>query len=150
MPASNRRTTCGAGHEVTCFSPDGNEYPCFRFSPLVVDRPLLDVHSTPYRENALCAQRPFVKICTSCEGHNYEATGSCFGRGGFIANSIRSPCWRPPDALIDHPVNGAAASEQQGVDERLKEMRRLLAIRLVDNLCSPVRDWAMQAPARSM
>ena len=92
-----------------------------------------------------------MKICTSCEGHNYEATGSCFERTSFHCKFDKiSLLASAKMSLIDHPVNGAAASEQQGVDERLKEMRRLLAIRLVDDLCSPVRDWAMQAPARSM
>ncbi len=146
VPLSFRRTTCGAGHEVTCFSPDGQEYPCFRFSPLVVSNPIQNLDSAPVRRNLRCASCPFEKICTSCEGHNYEANGSIYERTDFHCNFFKISMLASAEmSLRDRPIeNPGSALEGLPVSARVDEMRRLLAIRLVNDECGPVLDWAKQ------
>ena len=149
VPLSFRRTTCGAGHEVTCFSPDGREYPCFRFSPLVVSNPIQTLDGAPDRRNPRCACCPFEKICTSCEGHNFETNGSIYERTDFHCNFFKvSLLASARMSLLDQPIEAAASSlEPLPFEARVNEMRRLLAIRLVNDECGPVLEWARRQGA---
>ncbi|MEN6464474.1 MAG: radical SAM protein [Syntrophaceae bacterium] len=136
---TEKRTFCGAGKYVTSFTPDGIEYPCFRFAPIAVGEPLLDVFSAPGLENEQCAKCPFEKICTTCEGHNYSVTGSCFKRTAFHCNFFKVSllaCARL--LMLDHPGDLSGPPEGESKEEQLNRMRRLLAVRAVNDLCSPV------------
>jgi sulfatase maturation enzyme AslB (radical SAM superfamily) len=136
---SGQSTFCGAGKYVTSFSPDGVEYPCFRFAPIAVGEPLRDIFSAPGRENEQCAKCPFEKICTTCEGHNYSVTGSCFRRTTFHCSFFKVSllaCARL--LMLDHPGDLSAPPEGESKEDRLSRMRRLLAVRAVNDLCAPV------------
>jgi uncharacterized protein len=131
-------TFCGAGKYVRGFTPDGVEYPCFRFAPYVVGKPLLDVWAAPDSENEQCALCPFVGICTTCEGHNYAVKGSCFHRTSFHCKFFMASLLATAKMLlIDHPDDLSVSAEHLSQDERVQRLRRLLAIRVVDDVCPP-------------
>ena len=44
--------------------------------------------------------------------------------------------------LLDHPSDLCQPSASQSKEEQLESMRRLLAIRVVNDLCAPVAEWA--------
>jgi uncharacterized protein len=132
------QTFCGAGKVVTCFSTDGLEYPCFRFTSFIVKDPLFDVFSTPDLENEQCSSCPFEKICPTCEGNNYAITGSCFKRTSFHCDFFKvSLMCSAKLHLLDNP-NDLYPPLDQPEEEKLRCMRRLLAIRVVNDLCGPV------------
>lgn len=136
-----KRTFCGAGKFVTCFTPDGIEYPCFRFAPVAVHEPLLDIFAIPARENEQCSHCPFEKICTTCEGHNYSVTGSCFKRTSFHCRFFKVSllaCARL--MMLDHPGDLQLPPENQSHEEQVQRLRRILAIKIVDDLCAPLID----------
>jgi len=140
-PTPKKRTFCGAGKYITSFTPDGTEYPCFRFSPIVVREPLADVFSAPDVENEQCAQCAFERICTSCEGHNYAATGSCFNRTNYHCLFFKLSLLATAKlTLLDHPDYLGQAPEGQSKEEQLRRMRKLLAIRVVNDLCGSIVD----------
>jgi uncharacterized protein len=135
--SSESYTFCGAGKYVKGFTPDRVEYPCFRFAPYVVGKPLLDVLAAPDSENKQCASCPFVRICTTCEGHNYAVTGSCFHRTSFHCKFFMASLLATSKMLlIDHPDDLSAPPENLSQEERLRRLRRLLAIRVVNEVCS--------------
>lgn len=140
-PPPAKRTFCGAGKYMTSFTADGREWPCFRFAPIVVDQPLTDVFAAMDGENAECRSCPFEKICTTCEGHNYAVTGSCFNRTSFHCRFFKvSLLASARMRLLDRPCG--QPPENQTKEERLEEMRSLLAIRVINDVCSPLLEWA--------
>ncbi|GEM_PF-184337 len=143
MPKS--QTFCGAGKVVTCFATDGLEYPCFRFTPFIVKEPLFDVFSAPDLDNEQCSSCPFERICNTCEGNNYAITGSCFKRTSFHCRFFKvSLLFSAKLLLLDHPNDLCQPLEGQSKEERVRCMRRLLAIRAINDLCTPVVEWAYE------
>lgn len=136
--SSKPRTFCGAGKFVTSFTADGLEYPGFRFAPIATQKPLFDVFSAPELENEQCSQCPFEKICTTCEGHNYSVTGSCFKRTSFHCEFFKASLMACAKLLLlDHPDDLRQSPESQSKEEQLQRMRRLLAVRVINELCAP-------------
>ncbi len=134
-----KRTFCGAGKHITSFTPDGLEYPCFRFAPIAVQNPTRDVFFGSGPVNEECARCPFEKICTTCEGHNYVVTGSSFKRTDYHCQFFKISllaCARL--MMLDNPNDLATPSGDEPKEELLQRMRRLLAIKVVNELCSPV------------
>jgi uncharacterized protein len=146
-PSSSTRTFCGAGKYVVSFTPDGIEYPCFRFAPIAVREPLQDIFSAPESENRQCIDCQFERICTTCEGHNYAVTGSCFNRTSFHCRFFKMSLLASAKLLfLDHPNDLSQTSGDQPKDVLLQRMRRLLAIRVVNDLCAPTVEWASIHP----
>jgi uncharacterized protein len=136
-----KRTFCGAGEFVTSFTPDGIEYPCFRFAPVAVQEPLLDILSSPEWENEQCAHCPFERICTTCEGHNYSVTGSCFKRTIFHCRFFKVSLLACAKLMmLDYPGDLCQPPENLSKEEQIQRMRRLLVIRVVNELCAPLVD----------
>ena len=142
-PSSDNSAFCGAGKHVTCFTPDELEYPCFRFAPLVVDSPLFNVRAAPVLENEQCTACPFARICPTCEGNNYAVTGSCFKRTSFHCRLFKVSLLASARMhLLDHPEVLRQPPEDDSREEKLRRMRMLVVIRLVNDLCSPILEWA--------
>jgi sulfatase maturation enzyme AslB (radical SAM superfamily) len=138
-PSLQKRTFCGAGKYITSFTCDGTEYPCFRFAPIAVREPLTDVFSAPDLENKECACCPFERVCTTCEGHNYTVTGSCFKRTNYHCMFFKLSLLASAKLmLLDHPDDLLKPPEGQSKEEQLQRMRRLLAIRIVNDLCGSI------------
>jgi uncharacterized protein len=141
--AVGRRTFCGAGKYVFSYTSDGREWPCFRFSPVTVDKPLRDVFASADAENEQCRECPFEKICPTCEGHNYSVSGSCFRRTSFHCRFFKVSLLACAKLrLLEHPEDLVEPPDTLPTEERLERTRRLLAIRAINDLCSPVLDWA--------
>ena len=138
-PAGEKKTTfCGAGRYTSTYTADGNKYPCFRFAPVCVPQPLYDVLASPDIENQQCSQCAFERICSSCEGFNYEVTGSCFNRTSYHCRFFQVSLLASAKLLmLDHPEDLMPLPEALSKDETLERMRRLLAIRTVNDLCDP-------------
>jgi hypothetical protein len=142
-PTPQKKTFCCAGKYVTSFACDGTEYPCFRFAPIAVQKPLDDVFSAPDLDNNLCSSCAFEKICTTCEGHNYAATGSCFKRTDYHCRFFKVSLLATAKLLLlDHPDGLRQPPEGQSKEEQLQRMRKLLAIHVINDVCGPVLDWA--------
>jgi sulfatase maturation enzyme AslB (radical SAM superfamily) len=138
-----KRTFCGAGKHTTTFAADGREFPCFRFAPVSIDRPLDDVFGGPDIENDQCATCAFEKICPTCEGHNYLVTGSSFKRTTYHCRFFQVSLLASAKLMfLEHSEDLTHPPESQSEEEQLQRMRRLLAIRVVNDLCAPVVDWA--------
>jgi sulfatase maturation enzyme AslB (radical SAM superfamily) len=135
-PSAVKKTFCGAGRQTTSFMPDGAEYPCFRFGPIAVDEPLKDIFAAPDIENTRCAACPYEKICPTCEGHNYFASGSCFQRTDYHCRFFKASLVATAKLmLLDHPGDLGPVAHDEPKEARRERMRRLLAIRLVSDDC---------------
>ena len=136
-------TYCGAGKYTTSFTADGKEYPCFRFAPICVREPLQDVFSSPDVENEHCNRCPFEMICPTCEGLNYLAKGSCFHRTTYHCRFFQVSLLASAKLLLlEHPDDLCPDCVEESKTARVQRMQRLLAIRAVHDLCSPVLQWA--------
>lgn len=134
---------CGAGKYLTCFTPDGTEYPCWRFSPLCVNEPVFDITGPATSHNETCNSCPFVRICSSCPGNNYALTGSWSNRTAFHCRFFKASLLATVRMLLlDHPEYLHETVEGESPSEKLQRMRRLLAIRLINDLCNPVEECA--------
>jgi uncharacterized protein len=133
------RTFCGAGRHLICFTPDGGEFPCFRFAPISTRAPLRDVLSIPQVENKTCNECAFEKICLSCEGHNYAVTGSCFNRTTYHCRFFQASLLASAKLLLlENPDDVGPLDECPSRDQKLERLRRLLAIRAVNDFCAPI------------
>jgi len=136
-------TFCGAGKHTMTITANGNEYPCFRFAPVAVNLPLSDLSALEGVENALCSTCPFEHICQSCEGHNYLESGFPFYRTTYHCEFFKISLLASAKLMLfDHPEDLLEAPEHQSVEQMLRRTARLLAIRMVDEFCTPVVDWA--------
>lgn len=136
-----KRTYCGAGKYVKSFTPDGLEYPCFRFAPITVSSPIRDIFACGKDENEMCLKCPFEKICTTCEGHNYSVNGSCFSRTSFHCSFFKVSLLACAKLLLlDHPEDLTPHSQELSIQERKNRLRRLLLIRSINDLCGSVAD----------
>ena len=134
---------CGAGKHLICFTPDGIEYPCWRFSPLCVSEPLFNITGHATSENETCKSCPLVRICSSCPGNNYALTGSWSNRTAFHCGFFKASLLATVRMLlIDHPEYLLETFEGESKSEKLQRMRRLLAIRLINDVCNPVEECA--------
>ncbi len=141
--SDKKRTFCGAGRYTNTYTADGTRFPCFRFAPICVAEPLYDVFATPDVENKKCVSCAFEKICLSCEGFNYATTGSCFQRTSYHCKFFMVSLLASAKLLLlDHPEDLGHPREGQSKEEKMERMRRLLAIRAVNDLCTPVIEWA--------
>jgi radical SAM protein with 4Fe4S-binding SPASM domain len=130
---------CGAGKYLTCFTPDGIEYPCWRFSPLCVSEPLFDITGQSTSQNEICNSCPLVRICSTCPGNNYALTGSWSERTAFHCKFFKASLLATVRMLlIDHPEYLCETVEGESTSEKLQRMRKLLAIRLINDVCNPV------------
>ena len=84
-----RKYFCGCGEHVTCWTADGVQYPCMRFTPMCTPRPIQDLSMSSDGVNTKCVSCPLERLCPTCEGYNYEATGSCFNRTTFHCDFFR-------------------------------------------------------------
>jgi len=142
-PTERKRTFCGAGKYVTSYLPDETKYPCFRLSPIAVAKPITDVMLASYASGEECATCPFERICTTCEGHNYSVTGSCFSRTRFHCRFFKISllsCARL--MMLDHAEHDMRSVDTMTKDEQKESLRRLLIVRTVNDFCTPVLDWA--------
>jgi sulfatase maturation enzyme AslB (radical SAM superfamily) len=137
-----KRTFCGAGRYTNTYSADGTKFPCFRFASVCAPEPLHDVLATPDVENEKCAKCAFERICTSCEGLNYATTGSSFYRTSYHCRFFMVSLLASAKLLLlDHPEDLAAPIAGQSKGEKLTQMRRLLTIHAVNDVCAPVLEW---------
>jgi uncharacterized protein len=135
--APKKNTFCGAGEHLICFTSEGIEYPCWRFSPLCVNTPLLKITDSAHSENETCHSCPFVRICSSCPGNNYALTGSWSQRTMFHCQFFKASLLATARMFLqDHPEYLAEAPEKISTSEKMKRMRWLLGIRLVNDLCA--------------
>jgi uncharacterized protein len=143
----DKRTFCGAGRYTSTYTADGIKFPCFRFAPICVPKPIHDILATPDIENEKCANCAFERICSSCEGVNYLSTGSCFNRTDYHCRFFMVSLLASAKLLfIDNQVDLDLSTERLSRAEKLLRMRRLLAIRIVNDLCAPIIEWAHSAP----
>ncbi len=139
----DRYTFCGAGKHTITVAADGSEFPCFRFAPVSVQRPLEDVFRGTNQENENCVACPFEKICPTCEGHNFCITGSSFCRTTYHCRFFQISLLASARLLLrDHHGDPNLPPELESHEERLQRTRRLVAYKLVNDFCSPVIDWA--------
>jgi|APTNR8051073442_1049403.scaffolds.fasta_scaffold01828_4 uncharacterized protein len=149
-PSAESYTFCSAGQYVTSFLPDQREYPCFRFAPLVVDQPLENVLTDAGADSQQCQLCPFERICTTCEGHNYEVTGSPFVRTRFHCKFFKvSLLASAKMMLIDRgrDLLDGGSDDAETTENQMRRLRTLLAIRVVNDVCGPLVDWATSTTA---
>jgi len=140
---------CGAGKHTVTITAEGIEVPCARFAPISLCQPVHHLGDTD-AENERCSNCCFVKICPTCEAHNLMVTGSCFARTTFHCRFfLVSLLASARLMLLDHPEDLGVPSQAQSQEEQLKRLRRLLAVRAITDLCSPVIDWAFATAAIS-
>ncbi len=140
--SDKKRTFCGAGRYTNTYSADGTRFPCFRFASVCAPEPLYDVLATPDVENETCARCAFERICTSCEGLNYTTTGSAFHRTSYHCRFFMVSLLASAKLLLlHHPEDLSPPIEGQSKEEKLTQLRRLLTIQAVNDLCAPVLEW---------
>ena len=100
-------------------------------------KPLHDILDSPEIENELCKKCAFVKICTTCEGNNYESTGSCFNRTTYHCRFFKASLLATAKLmLMEHPEDLHLVVKSQSKEEQLQQLKRLLTIRVVNELCN--------------
>jgi sulfatase maturation enzyme AslB (radical SAM superfamily) len=135
-----RTTYCGAGKHLTCWTANGEEYPCMRFSPLCTQKPIHDLESLRDGINEKCQKCVFEILCPTCEGHNYEVTGSCFNRTDFhceffqleMLASAKLYFLENEKDLIG--IDGNLLSIEDGVNR----IRKILAILAINDICGKI------------
>ncbi len=141
-PDEPRRLYCGAGKHLVCFAADGRQFPCVRFSPICSSRPVDPGQFSIRRVNEKCEKCVFERLCPTCEGHNFEVTGSCFARTDFHCEFFRLELLASAKlCFLDErerlPLEGSNADSER---ENLTRVRKLLAIQAINDLCAPLTD----------
>ncbi len=135
---------CGAGSHLISWSADSREYPCMRFAPISTTRPIQKKLPDDHGVNKSCLKCPFERLCPTCEGHNFEVTGSCYERTDFhceflkleILAAARLFFLEHRDDLLRKDLTVSAE------EENINRLRRILAIRTIDDLCRDlIDDW---------
>ncbi|WP_295589956.1 radical SAM protein [uncultured Lamprocystis sp.] len=136
------RDFCGAGKHLFCYSADGKQYPCMRFAPICTARPLEDIGLSIRKVTEKCESCMFERLCPTCQGHNFEVTGSCFARTDFHCDFFKLELLASAKlCLLDDSKEQAEVDAGQ-VSERgnLIRLQKLLAVRAINDLCQPVTD----------
>jgi uncharacterized protein len=139
-PRRQWRLYCGAGKQLVCYTADQREYPCARFSPICSARRVAPDSFSVGRVNEKCGKCVFEKLCPTCEGYNFEVTGSCFARTDFhceffkleLLASARLCFLDEREQLVQR---GAQSLSER---EKLTRARKLLAIQAINDLCAPL------------
>ena len=130
----SHRHYCGIGKHITCWTAEGVEYPCIRFSPISTSRPLQDISMAEDIVNQKCASCPVERLCLTCEAYNYEINGSCFNRTTFHCDFSRLDMLAAARLMILDEGDSLwqLPNSSEGSIDRLKKM---LIIRSMNDLC---------------
>ena len=130
------QTFCGAGKHLTCYAANGETYPCMRFASVTTSNPLKRIEESPDKENQRCAACVFERLCPSCQGHNYEAAGSCWHRTAFHCRFFQASLLASARLMLfDEPDLLSASAVEEQTPQQIKRLRKLLAIRAVNDWC---------------
>lgn len=128
---------CGAGRHLKCWTGEGEEFPCMRFAPISTSNILRDKELSKDHLNKKCQKCIFERLCPTCEGHNYEVTGSCFNRTDFHCEFLKLEILASAKLLFlenkEHLINTDLSLYTK--EDNLNRMRRILAIKLINDLC---------------
>jgi len=82
---------CGAGKYMTAVMPDGQRYPCHRFSPLATKKPVHSIKTdNKVRGPEKCVRCPIYRLCHSCLGANHDINGSVDMRTDFHCEFVKA------------------------------------------------------------
>ena len=112
-PSSESYAFCGAGKIVKCLRPIVLGFRAFDSPPFVGKRQFITVLS--YESVPLAKATRFFKV-------------------SLLASAQM--------LLLDHPEDVRDLPKRVSKEEGLQRLRRLLAVRLVNDICGPVVEWA--------
>lgn len=132
-----RGTFCGAGKHLKCWTADGQEYPCMRFSPISTPDPLQSIDLTEGTVNEKCATCAFENLCPTCEGHNYEVTGSCFNRTNFHCEFFKLELLASAKLYFLENREDLLGTDfrKHSREDNLDHLRKILVIMAISDLC---------------
>ena len=133
-----KRAFCGAGRHMTCYAADGQQYPCMRFAPICTKHPLQDIEKGDKRWNKNCDDCVFEILCPTCEGHNYEVTGSCFSRTDYHCEFFKLELLASARlCFLDEMTHSQSANsnDTEFNRENLNLLRKYLAIKFINDQC---------------
>jgi len=128
---------CGAGKHLKCWTGDEQEYPCMRFAPISTANPLQDKRLSGENVNEKCQKCIFERLCPTCEGHNYEMTGSCFHRTEFHCEFFKLEMLAATRLFFLENREDLSKSnmEKDSEEDNLNRLRKLLAVKAINDVC---------------
>ncbi len=129
---------CGAGKHLICWTGDGSKYPCMRFAPICTSSPLQDISFSRNNLNEKCQVCIFESLCQTCEGHNFEVTGSCFYRTDFHCDFFKLEMLASARLFFLENQNDLfdMDSNKDSEENILDKIRKILAIKTINDSCS--------------
>ena len=144
---------CGAGVQMNCWTADASQYPCMRFAPISTSNPLKNLEQSLDTINTKCRDCPFERLCPTCEGHNYEVSGSCHNRTSFHCDFFKVEMMAAAKLFFMENSEEMLAKDVVGAteEENLIRLRKLLVVKSIMDYCEHVLETPLgaQVPADS-